>query len=298
MLNHRMAETNRTLAVASLVCMPFAACATGDQNLDVGGLADAGLVSADDSAGGDSLGNPSTSGASTGTDIGASGTDVGTSGTGVGTSGSSGTSAGASSGSTASGASSGSFSSGMAASGSATGSASGSATTGSATSGSATSGSATSGTGGNCKSNVLPPKVATALSQMQPAANAIDGKFNTYWESTHGVDLEWIYLDFGAPVFINRVQIAWGASCAADYTLAVSADKTNWTTIKTITGNAMGTAATAPPTDWVTAMPVDSMGLSGVGRYLRVNATKRCSIHGYAIWEMRAFGDTNAACTP
>jgi hypothetical protein len=132
---------------------------------------------------------------------------------------------------------------------------------------------------------------------MQPAANAIDGKFTTYWESTHGVDLEWIDLDFGAPVFVNRVQIAWGASCAVDYTLGVSTDKMNWTTIKTITGNAMGTAA-GVPTDWVTAMPVDSMGLSGVGRYLRVNATKRCSIHGYAIWEMRAFGDTNAACTP
>jgi hypothetical protein len=133
---------------------------------------------------------------------------------------------------------------------------------------------------------------------MQPAANAIDGKFNTYWESTHGVDLEWIDLDFGAPVFINRVQIAWGASCAVDYTLAVSTDKMNWTTIKTITGNALGTPTSAPPTDWVTAMAVDSMGLSGVGRYLRVNATRRCSIHGYAIWEMRAFGDTNAACAP
>jgi len=280
--------------------MAFGACATGDQNADVAGLADAGLGSTGESAGADALGNPSTSGASTGTDIGASGAGVGTSGigtSGVGTTGSLGTSGGAGSGSPTSGASSGSFTSGVAASGSATGSSTGSATSGSATAGSA-SGSADGGTGGNCKSNVLAPTAATALSQMQPAANAIDGKFNTYWESTHGVDLEWIDLDFGAPVFVNRVEIAWGASCAVDYTLAVSNNKMTWTTIKTITGNAMGTAATAPPTDWATAMPVDSPGLSGVGRYLRVNATKRCSIHGYAIWEMRAFGDTNAACTP
>jgi hypothetical protein len=38
--------------------------------------------------------------------------------------------------------------------------------------------------------------------------------------------------------------------------------------------------------------------LSAVGRYLRVNGTVRCSVYGYSIWEMRAYGDTNASCTP
>jgi hypothetical protein len=135
---------------------------------------------------------------------------------------------------------------------------------------------------------------------MNPAANAIDGKFNTRWESAQMIDPQWIDIDFGAPKFINRVEIDWEEACAANYTLAVSNDKMTWTTIKTIVGNTMGTPLATPPTDWTTA--VDSTGLSGVGRYLRVKGTVRCSVrgvmYGYSIWEMRAFGDTNATCTP
>jgi hypothetical protein len=31
---------------------------------------------------------------------------------------------------------------------------------------------------------------------------------------------------------------------------------------------------------------------------LRINATSRCTIYGYSIWEMRAYGDENANCAP
>jgi hypothetical protein len=34
------------------------------------------------------------------------------------------------------------------------------------------------------------------------------------------------------------------------------------------------------------------------GRYLRVNGTMRCTVYGYSIWEMRAYGDANANCEP
>jgi hypothetical protein len=144
-----------------------------------------------------------------------------------------------------------------------------------------------------CNANILVPNAAVASSQMQPASNAIDGMFGTRWESVHGVDPQWIYLDYGAPVYISRIQIAWETACAKNYALQVSNDLVTWTTMTSIAGNTNGGGA---PANWTTAAnhPV----LSGVGRYLRVNGTVRCTMYGYSMWEMRAFGDTNGTCTP
>jgi hypothetical protein len=134
------------------------------------------------------------------------------------------------------------------------------------------------------------------------ASNATDRNLNARWESTWGAGTQWIELDYGAPVFIGRVQTLWEASCAANYDLQVSNDAAAWTTIKAITGNALVASPLGggtPPPDWSQA--VDSMGLKGVGRYLRVNMTLRCTTNtmfGYSMWEMRAYGDTNSACVP
>jgi hypothetical protein len=148
-----------------------------------------------------------------------------------------------------------------------------------------------------CASNVLMPTAAVASSNNGAgvvAGNAIDGNFTTRWDSIHLLDPQSIYLDFGARVFINRVQIAWESACAKNYDLQWSNDAVTWTTLTSITGNTNGGPA---PIDWTTA--ANHTALSGVGRYLRVNGTVRCSIlNGYSIWEMRVFGDTNSTCHP
>jgi hypothetical protein len=149
-----------------------------------------------------------------------------------------------------------------------------------------------------CKSNVLVPKGAVASSTSDPnvAAGAIDKDFTTRWESVWASDPQWIYVDFGAPVYINRVQILWLRACAANYDLQVSNNTTTWTTIRSIVGNTVGSSVS--PTDWTTA--VDHAGLvGGVGRYLRVFGKTRCDTnYGYSMWEMQASGDTVANCTP
>jgi hypothetical protein len=145
-----------------------------------------------------------------------------------------------------------------------------------------------------CGSVVLTPVGAVSLSAMQPAIYAVDGNLKTRWESIHGVDPQWIYADFGAPVFMNHVQILWENSCGRDYDLQVSSDAATWTTITSVVGNTLGKVGF--PTDWSTA--ADHPGLSGVGRYMRVYGKVRCNAYGYSIWEMRVFGDTNASCTP
>jgi hypothetical protein len=153
-------------------------------------------------------------------------------------------------------------------------------------------------TAGTCQSNVLVPTGATASSLegdagLFPANNAIDGNLTTRWASAQGVDPQSIVIDYGAPVFVDRVQILWETACATNFTLDISNDMASWSSFKTVTGNMQGGPST---TDWTTA--ADYVGLTAVGRYLRVNGTMRCTIYGYSIWEMRAFGDRDAKCHP
>jgi hypothetical protein len=189
---------------------------------------------------------------------------------------------------------------------SATGSTSGSDTIGTSTGTGTTSGGTSvpsTGTSGACASNLLIPLAAVALSVNggNVASNAIDGSLSTRWESAQAIDPEWIYVDFGVPVFIGEVDVLWESACAKNYDIDISNDATTWTVIPngTIVGNTLAGNAIADgmtPKDWTKA--VVTKPLAAVGRYLRVNGTVRCSVYGYSIWEMRAYGDTKSSCAP
>jgi hypothetical protein len=157
-----------------------------------------------------------------------------------------------------------------------------------------------------CPSVVLTP-MPTAVASTSRGTNyanqAIDMNFTTRWESMQQDDEpdggvlppQWIYIDFGVPVFITQVQILWQDACAQSYDLQVSDDAMAWTTMPggSIIGNSQSTLGA--PTSW--SMAVATTGLSGVGRYLRVYATQRCQPpYGYSIWEMRALGHGAAGC--
>jgi len=127
------------------------------------------------------------------------------------------------------------------------------------------------------------------------AAGATDGNLATRWGSLFMLDPQWVYADFGATVFVSEVDILWQSACATAYDIQVSNDAMTWTTIKAVTGTPP--VWQNPPTGW--RMDDVQKGLSGKGRYLRMNGTARClGMYGYSLWEMRAFGDTNANCTP
>jgi chitinase len=118
---------------------------------------------------------------------------------------------------------------------------------------------------------------------------------STRWGSLFMADPQWVYADFGAPVFVSEVDILWQTACATAYQIQVSNDAMTWTTIKSVT-TAPPTWAN-PPTGWT--MDDVEKGLSGKGRYLRIYGTARAlTMYGYSIWEIRAYGDTNASCTP
>jgi CxxC motif-containing protein (DUF1111 family) len=111
------------------------------------------------------------------------------------------------------------------------------------------------------------------------AAAAIDHDESTRWSSGFSDD-QFLVLDFGQSVAINRVRIDWERAHATRYLLQVSSDGSNWTTIKTVTDSQGGVE------DWT--------GLSGQGRYLRMQGVKRSTDYGYSILEIQAFSGASA----
>jgi hypothetical protein len=137
---------------------------------------------------------------------------------------------------------------------------------------------------GSTASNLALNKAVT-VSSVEAAGlegnKAVDGNAATRWASVY-TDPQWIYVDLGATYDINRVKITWEAAYATAYQVQVSANASAWTSIKTVTGN------TALTNDWT--------GLSGSGRYLRINGTARGTAYGYSIWELEVYG-TPVSCT-
>jgi len=132
----------------------------------------------------------------------------------------------------------------------------------------------------------LTPVGATASSIERgdlSAAAAIDHNEGTRWSSGF-TDDQYLTLDFGQPVAISRVKIAWENAHASEYLLQVSDDNANWTTIKAVQDSQGGNE------DWT--------GLAGQGRYLRMKGIKRSSQYGYSILEIQAFSGTPASPAP
>src|SRR5258706_1990337 len=117
------------------------------------------------------------------------------------------------------------------------------------------------------------------------AAKAVDGSTSTRWASVDPASTtQWIYVDLGATTSISRVVLKWEAAYAKSYQVQVSNDASTWTTIfSTTTGDGA--------TD-------DLTGLSGSGRYVRVNCTLRGTTYGYSLWEFEVYGTAGPTNTP
>lgn len=109
---------------------------------------------------------------------------------------------------------------------------------------------------------------------------AVDGNGTTRWASAETAQ-EWISVDLGKTYAINRIRIVWEAAYGKDYQLQVSNDGATWSPIKTIAGN--------------TTLTNDHTGLSGTGRYVRINCTARGTVYGYSIYELEVYGTEVAA---
>ena len=145
----------------------------------------------------------------------------------------------------------------------------------------------------NAKVDAITVSPATDLAQGKPAfsssvesahyapGRAVDGDTATRWSSgqwMQSTQTGWFAVDLQNLYQITDVSLYWEKAHAVDYQIQVSADAASWTTIQTVTGNhASG--------------PVDFTGLSGVGRYVRVLATKTSAgANNYSLYDLQVRG--------
>ncbi|HTF11011.1 MAG TPA: DUF1996 domain-containing protein [Asanoa sp.] len=115
-----------------------------------------------------------------------------------------------------------------------------------------------------------------------PASNAVDGNLGTRWSSAFS-DPQWLQVDLGASATVSRVVLNWEAAYATAYTIQTSANGSSWTTIHTTT------TATGGNQD---------LTVSGTGRYVRINTTRRATGYGVSLWEFKVYGVGGSAPPP
>ncbi|HTJ39530.1 MAG TPA: discoidin domain-containing protein [Dactylosporangium sp.] len=113
--------------------------------------------------------------------------------------------------------------------------------------------------------------------------NAIDGNPNTRWSSAFS-DPQWITIDLGASYSICKVVLNWEAAYGKAFQIQTSADNASWTTIYSTTTGTGG---------------VQTLDVTGSGRYIRMYGTQRATAYGYSLWEFEVYSTgtgTGSSC--
>jgi hypothetical protein len=127
-----------------------------------------------------------------------------------------------------------------------------------------------------------PTTASSTENAASPASAATDGNTGTRWSSAFS-DPQWIQVDLGSSASISQVVLNWEAAYGKAFQLQTSADGTNWTTIYSTTTGTGG---------------VQTLAVTGTGRYVRMNGTARGTTFGYSLWEFQVYGSasTGSAC--
>src|SRR5690242_4298936 len=114
-----------------------------------------------------------------------------------------------------------------------------------------------------------------------PASAAVDGNTGTRWSSAF-TDPQWLQVDLGQTATIDQVVLNWEAAYARSFQIQVSANGTSWTSIYSTTTGPGG---------------VQTLSVSGSGRYVRMNGTARATAYGYSLFEFQVFGSFGQSST-
>jgi hypothetical protein len=115
-----------------------------------------------------------------------------------------------------------------------------------------------------------------------PASSATDGNTGTRWSSAFS-DPQWVQVDLGATASITQVVLNWEAAYGKSFQIQTSNDAATWTSIYSTTTGTGG---------------VQTLNLTGSGRYVRMYGTGRATAYGYSLWELQVFGSvgTTGSC--
>ncbi|MFF9819225.1 discoidin domain-containing protein [Streptomyces sp. NPDC014006] len=125
-------------------------------------------------------------------------------------------------------------------------------------------------------------KTVTASSQENsgtPAAHAVDGNTGTRWSSA-ATDDQWLEVDLGTTASVSQVVLNWEAAYGKDYKVQISNDNSTWSDLKSVSGGDGG---------------LDTLAVSGQGRYVRMLGVHRATPYGYSLWEFQVFGSASSA---
>ncbi len=104
---------------------------------------------------------------------------------------------------------------------------------------------------------------------------AVDGDPSSRWESQWS-DPQWIDVDLGKEVAVNRVMLSWEAAFGRSFDIQVSRDNLHWTTVYSTTTGTGGLQTLAFPT--VTA------------RWVRMYGITRGTQYGYSLYSFDVYG--------
>jgi beta-glucosidase len=132
--------------------------------------------------------------------------------------------------------------------------------------------------------NVALNKVTTSSSNEGAfvSSNAVDGNTGMRWASNYTSN-EWIAIDLTQNYAITKVVLNWEAASAKSFDVEVSTNNSIWTSIyHTDTGSG----------------GVQSLNVTGTGRYIRMRGTVRNTAYGYSLWEFEVYGTPSATNSP
>ncbi|HEX3783748.1 MAG TPA: discoidin domain-containing protein [Pseudonocardiaceae bacterium] len=131
--------------------------------------------------------------------------------------------------------------------------------------------------GGGTPTLLSQGKTATASSTESasfPAADAVDGDTGTRWSSAFS-DPQWLEVDLGASHSISQVVLNWETAYGSAFQIQTSTDGSTWTTVYSTTTGTGG---------------IQTLPVSGTGRYVRMYGTARGTQYGYSLWEFQVEG--------
>ncbi|WP_425551445.1 discoidin domain-containing protein [Actinoplanes utahensis] len=127
-----------------------------------------------------------------------------------------------------------------------------------------------------------PASASSVESAAFPASAAVDGDTGTRWSSTFA-DPQWLQVDLGSTQSISQIVLNWEAAYASAFTIQTSPNGTSWTDISPVTVGRAG---------------VQTLNVTGSGRYVRMSGTTRATPYGYSLWEFQVFGSGTTPTIP
>ena len=116
---------------------------------------------------------------------------------------------------------------------------------------------------------------SSAQSPAYPASAAVDANFSTRWSSA-STDAQWLEIDLGEHMDIDRVVLHWDLAYGRAYVLQFSDDRQTWESGTTVGSGEGGIT--------------DHTFGGFAGRYLRINLSLSGTSSGYSLWEVDVYG--------